>query len=142
MADDSGEREEFEPLEVVPVPVFIQAHDPDVAGSSAIRVFFRSGAYGDWPGGRVSDVVVLESEDRVSIGLVRREVFGEAPDETMYGESLKMGGRVSLDVPLSSPLGTRLLIDASTGAVIPRVERRSSDPLPGEAAGTPLWRWS
>ena len=32
---------------------------------------------------------------------------GEAPDGTGYGESLKMGRQVSLDVALSRSLGTR-----------------------------------
>jgi hypothetical protein len=138
MGDDADEEEEFEPLEIVPVPVSINAHDPDVAGPAVVRVFFRAGAYGDWPGGRISNVVVIESGDHVSIGLTRREVFGEDPNGTMYGESLQLGGMKSLDVPLSSALGTRTLLDASTGEIIPRVERRSNDP----AAGTPIWRWS
>jgi hypothetical protein len=139
---DADEHEEFEPLEVVPVPVPIDAHDPDVGGPSVVRLFFRAGAYGDWPGDQLSDVLVIEAGDRVSIGLMRREVFGEAPDGMMYGESLQMGGQVSLDVALSRSLGTRSLLDASTGELVPRVERRSGDLLPGEAAGTPLWRWS
>jgi hypothetical protein len=87
-------------------------------------------------------VLVIEAWDRVSIGLLRRIVNGEAPDGTMYGESLQMGRQVSLDVALARSLGTRPLLDASTGDVVPRVERRSVDPLPAEAAGTPLWRWS
>jgi hypothetical protein len=140
--DDGGEQDEAEPLEVVPVPVPIEAHDRDVGGPSVVRLFFRAGAYGGWPGGGISDVLVIEGEDRVAVGLLRREVFGEAPDGTMYGESLQMGGRVSLDVPLSSSLGTRSLLDASTGELVPRVERRSDNLLPSEAAGTPIWRWS
>ena len=138
---DEDDEEEFEPLEVVPVPVAIGAHDPDVGGSSVVRVYFRGGAYG-WPGGGISDVLVIEAGNSVSIGLLRREVFGEAPDGTMYGESLAMGGQLTLDVPLSRSLGTRSLLDASTGEVVPRVERRSQAPLPAEAKGTPLWRWS
>jgi hypothetical protein len=136
-----NDEEEFEPLEVVPVPVPIVAHDPDAGGPSVVRLFFRAGAYSDWPGGRLSEVLVIEAGDRVSIGLLRREVFGEAPDGMMYGESLHMGGGVSLDVPLTSPLGTRSLLDASTGELVPRVERRSDDGLPAESR-TPLWRWS
>jgi hypothetical protein len=138
---DEDDAEELEPLEVVPVPVPIEAHDPDAGGPSVVRLFFRAGAYGDWPGGGVSDVFVIEAGDRVSIGLLRREVFGEAPDGTMYGESLQMGGEVSLDVPLSRSLGTRSLLDAATGELVPRVERPSDDPLPAEAR-TPVWRWS
>jgi hypothetical protein len=138
---DADEDEEFEPLEIVPVSVPINAHDPEVGEPSVVRVFFRAGAYG-WPGGGISDVLVIEAGDHVSIGLLRREVHGEAPDGTMYGESLKMGGQVSLDVPLSSSLGTRSLLDASTGRLVPRVERRASGSLPTEAAGTPVWRWS
>lgn len=142
MGDHAEEHEQFEPLELVPVPVCIDAHDPDVAGPSVVRVFFKAGAYGDWPGGRLSDVVVIESGDRVSIGLMRREVSGDDPIGRAYGESLQMGGGASLDVPLSDSLGTRALVDASTGKLVPRVVRPSSDPLPEEAAGTPPWRWS
>jgi hypothetical protein len=58
-------------------------------GPSVVRLFFRGGAYG-WPGGGISDVLVIEAEESVSIGLLLREVFGEAPDGTMYGESLAM----------------------------------------------------
>jgi hypothetical protein len=140
MTAENGD-EEFEPLEVVPVPVPIEAHDPDAGGSSVVRLFFRAGAYSDWPGGRLSEVLVIEAGDRVSIGLLRREVFGDAPDGMTYGASLQMGGEVSLDVPLSSSLGTRSLLDAATGEPVPRVERRSDDRLPAEAR-TPLWRWS
>jgi hypothetical protein len=142
MGDHADEHEQFEPLELVPVPVSIDAHDPDVAGPAVVRVFFKAGAYGDWPGGRLSDVVVIESGDRVSIGLIRQEVFGDDPNGTADGESLQMGGGASLDVPLADSLGTRAIVDASTGELVPRVERPSSDPLPEEAAGTPLWRWS
>lgn len=139
--DDAETHEEYEPLEVVPVPVPINAHDPEVGGPSVVRLFFRAGAYG-WPGGGISDVLVIEDWDRVSIGLLRREVEGEAPGGTMYGESLAMGGEVSLDVALSRSLGTRKLLDASTGEFVPRVERPSGYPLPSEAKGTPRWRWS
>jgi hypothetical protein len=134
--------EEFEPLQVFPNPVHIKAHDPDVGGSSVVRLFFRAGGHGGWPGGGISDVFVIEDDERVSIGLVRREVEGQGPDGMMYGVSLQMGGWASLDVVLSCPLGTRSLLDASTGELVPLVERRSDDRVPGEGAGTPLWRWS
>jgi hypothetical protein len=134
--------DEFEPLELVPVPVSIDAHDPDVGGPSVVRLFFRAGSHGGWPGGGISDVFVIEDGERVSIGLVRREVDGQGPDGIMYGVSLQMGGWASLDVVLSSSLGTRSLLDASTGELVPRVERLSDDRSPGEEAGTPLWRWS
>jgi hypothetical protein len=139
---DGDDDEEFEPLEVVPVPVPINAHDPEIGGPSVVRLFFSAGAYEDWPGGGLANVLVIEDWDRVSIGLVRREVEGDAPDATGYGESLKMGRQVSLDVALSRSLGTRSLLDASTGEVVPRVKRQSEDPLPAEAMGTPRWRWS
>ena len=84
---------------------------------------------------------VIEGDDRVSIGLVRRGVEGQAPNGIMYGVSLQMGGWASLDVVLSCPLGTRSRIDASTGELVPLVERRSDD-RPGEGVGTPFWRWS
>jgi hypothetical protein len=140
MTAENGD-EEFEPLEVVPVPVPIEAHDPDAGGPSVVRLFFRAGADSHWPGGGVSDVLVIEAGDRVSIGLLRREVFGDAPNGMTYGESLQMGGEASLDVPLSSSLGTRSLLDAATGELVPRVERQSDDRVPAEAR-TPLWRWS
>ena len=35
------EDKEFEPLEIVPFPVPINAHDPDVGGPSVVRLFFR-----------------------------------------------------------------------------------------------------
>jgi hypothetical protein len=134
--------DEFEPLELVPVPVSIDAHDPDVGGPSVVRLFFRAGSHGGWPGGGIADVFVIEDGERVSIGLVRREADGQGPDGIMYGVSLQMGGWASLDVVLSSSLGTRSLLDASTGELVPRVERLSDDRSPGEEAGTPLWRWS
>jgi hypothetical protein len=140
--EDEDDDEEFEPLEVVPVSVPINAYDPDVGGPSVVRLFFRTGAHGGWPGGGISDVLVIEDSDRVSIGLVRREVDGQGPDGTMYGVSLQMGGWASLDVVLSRSLGTRSLLDASTGELVPLVERRSDDRVPGDGAGTPLWRWS
>ena len=139
---DADDDDEFEPLQLFPSPVPIKAHDPDVGGPSVVRLFFRAGSHGGWPGGGISDVFVIEGDDRVSIGLVRREVDGQAPDGTWYGESLQMGGWASLDVVLSCSLGTRSLLDASTGELVPRVERRSDDRSPGEGAGTPLWRWS
>jgi hypothetical protein len=140
--EDEDDDEEFEPLRVVHVPVPIKAHDPDVGGPSVVRLFFRTGGHGGRPGGGISDVLVIEDGDRVSIGLVRRELEGEGPDGTMYGMSLQMGGWASLDVVLSCSLGTRTLLDASTGEFVPLVERRSDDRVPGEEAGTPLWRWS
>lgn len=137
-----AEDEEFEPLQVVPVPVPINAHDPDVGGPSVVRLFFSAGSHSGWPGGGISDVFVIEDADRVSIGLVRRVVEGEAPNGMAYGESLQMGSRASLDVALSQSLGTRSLLDASTGEHVPRVERRSGDRMPDEGVGTPLWRWT
>lgn len=82
-------------------------------------------------------MVILEAWDRASIGLVRRGVTGEGPDGIAYGESLRRRANVSLDVALDEPLGTRPLVDAWTGEVVPRVERRSDVPLHAEAVGTP-----
>jgi len=141
MTDEDEDDDEFEPLQVFPAPVPIKAHDPDVGGPSVVRLFFRTGGRGGWPGGGISNVLVIEDGDRVSIGLVRRELEGQAPDGRMYGMSLQMGGWASLDVVLSCSLGARSLLDASTGELVPLVERRSDD-LFGEGAGTPLWRWS
>jgi hypothetical protein len=87
-------------------------------------------------------VFVIEGGERVSIGLVRRELQGDGPDGTGYGVSLQMGGWASLDVVLSSSLGTRSLLDASTGELVPRVEHLSGDRSPSAGAGTPIWRWS
>jgi hypothetical protein len=87
-------------------------------------------------------VFVIEGSDRVSIGLVRRELHGDVPDGTGYAVSLQMGGWASLDVVLSRSLGTRSLLDASTGELVPRVEQLSGDRSPGAGAGTPVWRWS
>jgi hypothetical protein len=88
----------------------------------------------------LSEVVILEQFDRVAVGLVRRVVAGDAPDGTVYGgEPLIAGTQVSLDVELRERLGTRPLIDASTGDAVPRVERTSGQPLPAEALGTPRW---
>jgi hypothetical protein len=139
---DADNDEEFEPLESVPDPVSINAHDPDVGGPSVVRLFFRAGSHDDWPGGGISDVLVIEGGERVSIGLVRREVQGQAADGTWYGVSLQMGGWASLDVVLSGPLGKRSLLDASTGELVPRVEHLSGDRSPGAGLGTPIWRWS
>ncbi|MBI5105248.1 MAG: hypothetical protein HZB46_09750 [Solirubrobacterales bacterium] len=71
---------------------------------------------------------------------MRRGLAGEAPDGTVYGESLRRTAPVSLDVALRAPLSTRRLLDAWTGEVVPRLERRSDGPLPSEVAGTPFWR--
>ena len=139
---DEDDDEEFEPLELVPDPVPINAHDPNVGGPSVVRLFFRAGSHGGWPGGGISDVFVIEDSERVSIGLVRREVQGEGPDGTGCGVSLKMGGWASLGVVLSRSLGMRSLLDASTGELVPRVTHLSGDRSPGAGAGTPLWRWS
>jgi hypothetical protein len=140
--EDEDDDDEFEPLEIVPDPVSINAHDPDVGEPSVVRLFFRAGSHDDWPGGGISDVFVIEDGERVSIGLVRREVQGRAPNGTWYGVSLQMGGWASLDVVLSRSLGTRSLLDASTGELVPRVEHLSGDRSPGVGAGTPIWRWS
>ena len=140
--ENEDDDDEFEPLQLFPSPVPIKAHDPDVGGPSVVRLFFRAGSHGGSPGGGISDGFVIEDGDRVSIGLVRRELDGQGPDGMMYGVSLQMGGWASLDVVLSGSLGARSLLDASTGEVIPRVERRSDDRAPGEAKGTPLWRRS
>jgi hypothetical protein len=142
MTDQDEDDDEFEPLEIFPDPVSIQAHDRDVGGPSAVRLFFRAGSHGGRPGGGISNVFVIEDGERVSIGLVRRELDGQGPDGMTYGPSLQMGGGASLDVVLSRPLGTRSLLDASTGQLVPRVKRRSDDRSPGAGAGTPVWRWS
>jgi hypothetical protein len=134
--DDEG----FEPLECVPYLVAIEAHDVEVAGPATVRLFFEAADQQAWPGGELSEVVVLDHWDRVTIALVRRSVEGDAPDGTSYGGSLLIGfPQVSLDVQLREPLGTRPLIDASTGDTVPRIERTSPDLLPAEAMGTPRW---
>jgi hypothetical protein len=89
---DEDEDDEFEPLQVFPDPVPIKAHDPDVGGPSVVRLFFRAGSHGGWPGGGISEVFVIEDSDRVSIGLVWREVEGQGPDGMTYGVLLQMGG--------------------------------------------------
>jgi hypothetical protein len=137
--DNAGE-DEVEPLEIVPNPVPIEAHDPEVGGGSVVRLFFQPGDRGGAPDVDLAEVVILETWDRVSIGLVRRGVTGEGPDGVNYGESLLRRANVSLDVALAEPLGTRPLVDAWTGEVVRRVERRSDSPLHTETVGTPLWR--
>jgi hypothetical protein len=137
--DNAGE-DEVEPLEIVPYPVPIEAHDPEVGGGSVVRLFFQPGDRDAAPDVDLADVVILETWDRVSIGLVRRGVTGEGPDGVNYGESLARRANVSLDVALAEPLGTRPLVDAWTGEVVRRVERRSDAPLHTETVGTPLWR--
>jgi len=140
--NDEVDHDEFEPLECVPLPVAIEAHDVEVGGAArTIRLFFTPRLGADpRPRNELSDVLVLEQWDRVAIGLVRRVVQGDAPNGTVYGgEPLIRGAQVSLDVELREPLGTRPLIDASTGDTVPRVERTSADLLPAEALGTPRW---
>lgn len=137
---NSGDEDPVEPLEIVPYPVPIDAHDPEVGGRSVVRLFFQPGDHASAPEVDLAEVVVLETFERVSIGLVRRGVFGEAPDGVNYGESLLGRGYVSLDVTLAEPLGTRPLVDAWTGEVVRRLERRSDAPLHTETVGTPLWR--
>jgi hypothetical protein len=138
--DDAGEEDDIEPLEIVPYAVEIEAHDPEVGGGSVVRLFFQPGDRAAAPEVDLAEVVILEAFDRVSIGLVRRGVTGEGPDGVNYGESLARRANVSLDVALDEPLGTRPLVDAWTGEVVPRVERRSDAPLHTETVGTPLWR--
>jgi hypothetical protein len=46
---DEDDDEEFEPLELFPDPVSINAHDPDAGGPSVVRLFFRAGSHGGGP---------------------------------------------------------------------------------------------
>lgn len=101
---NAGE-DEVEPLEIVPYPVPIEAHDPEVGGGSVVRLFFQPGDRGAAPDVDLADVVILETWDRVSIGLVRRGVTGEGPDGVNYGESLLRRANISLDVALAERLG-------------------------------------
>lgn len=41
--ENEDDDDEFAPLELVPVPVSINAHDPDVGGPSFVRLIFRAG---------------------------------------------------------------------------------------------------
>jgi hypothetical protein len=137
VADD-----DFEPLECLPLPVDIEAYDVEVVGPATIvRLFFTPRLGADpRPGNELSEVVVFEQWDRVAIGLVRRIVAGDGPNNTVYGgEPLIGGAQVSLDVALREPLGARPLTDASTGKPVSRIERTSSRPLPAEELGTPRW---
>lgn len=124
-----------EPLEIVPYPVPIEAHDPEVGGGSVVRLFFQPGDRSAAPDVDLAEVVILETWDRVSIGLVRRGVTGEGPDGVSYGESLLRRAGVSLDVALAEP--ARGCVDGRGsrpgGAPIRR-------PLHTETVGTPLWR--
>jgi hypothetical protein len=135
-----GGEDPVEPLEIVPYPVPIEAYDPEVGGRSVVRLFFQPGDHAAAPEVDLAEVVILETWERVSIGLVRRGVSGEGPDGVNYGESLLRRANVSLDVALAESLGTRPLVDAWSGAVVPRVQRRSDAPLHTETVGTPLWR--
>jgi hypothetical protein len=139
--DRDADDETLEPLECVPHPVAIEAHDVNIGGPSTVRLFFTPrGGQDSRPDVGLADVLVLEQWDRVAIGLVRRIVRGDAPDGTVHGgEPLIRGAQVSVDVELREPLGTRPLIDASTGDTVPRVERTSAGFLPAEALGTPRW---
>jgi hypothetical protein len=138
--DDANDYDEVEPLEIVPYPVEIEAHDPEVGGRSVVRLYFQPGDRGAAPDVDIAEVVILETWDRVSIGLLRRGVTGEGPDGVGYGETLLRRANVSLNVALAEPLGTRPLVDAWTGEVVRRIERRSDAPLHAETVGTPLWR--
>jgi hypothetical protein len=136
---DADDEDEFEPLELVPCPVPIDAHDPQVGGS-VVRLFFQPGDRGRAPYVDVADVVILEAWDRVSIGLVRRVLAGEGPGGLNYGDSLARKAPVSLDVALDEPLGERMLVDAWTGEVVRRIEPGSRVAWSTETVGTPLWR--
>lgn len=140
-ADADDDDDDLEPLECAPLPVAIKAYDVEIGGPATVRLFFEGPGGRDLePGGELSDVVVLEQWDRVAIALVRRVVSGDAPDGTVLGgELLIRGKQFSLDVVLREPLEARPLIDASTGEPVARVKRTSTDPLPGEVAGTPRW---
>jgi len=112
----------------------------EAGGPVTVRLFFEAGSQQPSPGGGPADVVVLDHWERVTIGLVRRSVQGDAPDGLSYGDRLLIRfPQVRLDVQLREPLGTRPLIDASTGETVPRVNRTSAGPLAAEAMGTPRW---
>lgn len=138
LANQADSAQRAEPLRVIAAPVEIDAFDADAPRDLVVRLFFQPGDHGQAPHVDIAEVVVLETADRVSIGLVRRGVDGEWPRFVLHGESLRRRSPVALDVPLDEPLGTRTLIDAWTGATVRRVER-SNGPLPAEIAGTPLW---
>jgi hypothetical protein len=138
LLDQPDQAQRAEPLQVVAAPVEIDAFDTDAARDPIVRLFFQPGEHGHAPHVDIAEVVVLETADRVSIGLVRRGVDGEWPRGVLHGESLMRRPPVALDVRLDEPLVTRTLIDAWTGATVRRVQR-SNGPLPAEIAGTPLW---
>src|SRR5262249_41561328 len=74
---NSGDENPVEPLEIIPYPVPIDAHDPEVGGRSIVRLFFQPGDHAAAPEVDLAEVVILETWERVSIGLVRRGVTGE-----------------------------------------------------------------
>src|SRR4051794_31558813 len=86
--------DDFEPLERLPLPVSIEAYDVEVVGPATIvRLFFTPRLGADpRPGNEFSEVVVLEQWDRVAIGLVRRIVAGDRPNNTIYGGEPLIGG--------------------------------------------------
>ncbi|MEJ7892433.1 MAG: hypothetical protein WKF94_07305 [Solirubrobacteraceae bacterium] len=132
----AGDYEDLDPLEVFPLPVAIEGHDPDAGPPSSVRLFFlMPGGREPVPGGDLSNVVVLEAWDRVAIGLIRRILGGDSPDglRVYGGERLIRGLEVSLDVVLAQPLGARPLLDASNGEIVQRVKR-------ADALDTPAWR--
>jgi hypothetical protein len=60
---DEDDDEEFEPLELF-LTRSHQSPDPDVGGPSVVRLFLGPGGHGGWPGGGISDVFVIEGDDR------------------------------------------------------------------------------
>ena len=135
------DEDELEPLEVIALPVDVEAFDVDAGGPGTVRLFFRPGGRDLWPGGDLAEVVVLEQHDRVAVALRRRVLVGDGPDDVVYGgELLVRGARTSLDVVLREPLGDRPVLDAASGREVPRVRRDAGGgPVDGEEHGTPRW---
>lgn len=137
------EEDEVEPLEVISLPVRLEAYDAPGAGENTVRLFFTPGPSESLPGGDLAGVVVLEAIDTVAIGLTRRLLVGDGPDNVEYGGELLIAGRqTSLDVDLREPLQNRALIDAATGERVGLIKRPAADVLMlAEEHGTPRWRW-
>lgn len=133
----NDEKDEFEPLEVISLPVEIEGAAAD-AGEPLLRLFFRSKA--GQPGGNVAQVVVIEQWDRVAVALLKRVLTGDAPDGLCYGgETLLRGELTTIEIRLREPLGDRPVLDSSNGRLVPSVDLDEPAARAALAHGTPHW---
>jgi hypothetical protein len=138
-----------EPLEWLPEPVKLLRYDTVDGDDCALRIFFD--LVGDSPpGASLSDVWTSETDDRVAVTVIRRDLVGTSPDGAEHGHKL-INCFSCLQIPLRWPFGDGQVIDGSTGLTVTRLDRAPVfDPEQGDLDhhlgelvrinGCPLWR--